>query len=82
MKKFFIVILILIIVLVLVIPIPISPAKDGGSRQYAALTYKVVKWHHLYGEDQLYSETKVYFFPYNFLSLDDLFERELSQIDI
>lgn len=78
-KKAFIAVLIIMIVLILIIPISIGPAKDGGTRQYAALTYKVVKWHHLYGEDQLYSKTKVYFFPNNFLSLDDLFERELSQ---
>lgn len=67
------------IVLVLVIPAPSSSARDGGTRTYAALTYKVVKWHHFYGDEELYSETKVYFFPSNFLSLDELFAREQNK---
>ena len=79
MKKKKAYIAILIIMLVLVIPIPVSPARDGGTRTYAALTYKVVQWNHFYGGDQLYSESKIYFFPNNFRSLDDLFESEQSQ---
>lgn len=68
-----------IVILILVIPIPVGQSKDGGTRRYAALTYKIVDWHHLYGDNQIYDEVNVYFFPDNFLPLDDLIAKELSQ---
>jgi len=76
--KKYIAVLILLIVLVLVIPIPTSPMKEGGTRVYAALTYKVVKWHRLYDDGKIYVKTKVYLFPNNYLSIDDLFEKEMN----
>lgn len=73
-----ILILCTILILILIIPIPIGPAKDGGTRRYDALTYKIVDWNHFYGDGEVFDETKVYFFPDNFLSLDDLIKRELK----
>jgi len=83
MKKKIIAIIIIIII-VIVIPIPTSPMKDGGTRVYCALTYKVVEWHRFYGGDsdgepKQYDKTSVYLFPNNFLSIDELWKIEMSQ---
>lgn len=64
------------LLLPLVIPIPIAPCRDGGTREYVSLTYKVVKWNRLYGNDSIYSETKLYIFPMNFMPLDSLWDME------
>lgn len=70
-------IIIILAILILVIPIPTGIAKDGGTRSYTSLTYKIVDWHHFYGDEgEIFDETKIYFFPYNFKSLDELLEIE------
>ena len=76
--------IIIVIIIVIVIPIPTSPMKDGGTRVYCALTYKVVEWHRFYGGDsdgepKQYDKTSVYLFPNNFLSIDELWKIEMSQ---
>ena len=60
---------------VLFTPIPSGVCKDGGSREYTALTYKIVDWNRLTGE-AVYDETKLYLFPNNFKSIDALWEKE------
>lgn len=61
--------------LLLLIPIPTGVYKDGGTKTYTALTYKIVDWNHL-SDNGIYDTTKVYPFPMNFMSLDALLERE------
>ena len=46
MKKRLTVIL-LAIFLLLLIPVPTGVYKDGGTREYTALTYKIVSWNRL-----------------------------------
>ncbi|MBO5090420.1 MAG: hypothetical protein J6C27_05870 [Clostridia bacterium] len=76
MKKRISIILIIVGVLaILFIPIPTGVYKDGGTRVYAALTYKIVDWNRITGESR-YSKTCVYFFPNNFKSIDSLWEME------
>lgn len=77
MKKRLIITL-LVLIIILIIPIPTGTARDGGTKTYTALTYKIVDWNHFYGDGEVFDETKVYFFPDNFASLDDLIERELK----
>ena len=60
---------------ILFVPVPRSPYKDGGTREYCALTYKVVDWNRL-TSDSIYDATKVYWFPNNFQSIDDLWASE------
>lgn len=74
-KKIWIPIVIVLLLAVLVIPVPTGVYKDGGTREYTALTYKIVDWNRLTG-DMTYDKTKVYFFPDNFSSIDDLWYRE------
>ena len=69
-----------ILVLILVIPMPISPLKDGGTREFVALTYKVVIYRHLYGEGEQYKAVKVYLFPDNFTPIGELIDREMEKV--
>ena len=59
-KKIWIPIVIVALLAILVIPIPTGVYKDGGTREYTALTYKIVDWNRMTG-DATYDKTKVYF---------------------
>jgi hypothetical protein len=60
---------------VLFAPIPTGVYKDGGTRTYSALTYKIVDWNRLTA-DSIYEAAKIYWFPNNFKSIDDLWTYE------
>ena len=68
-----------VIVAILFIPIPSGAYKDGGTREYTALTYKIVDWNRL-TDGNIYDKTKVYFFPYNFKSIDGLWYYEEDDV--
>lgn len=85
-KKIVIAILIVIIAAILFVPMRVQ-AKDGGTTQYAALTYKVVSWKKLVdapNEDGSgiksgrYERTRIYLFPNNFKSIDELWSEEIA----
>ena len=79
------IILILLISAFLFVPIPMGIYKDGGTRAYSSLTYKIVKWHSLLGEPnesgeiEYYSKTVVYWLPDNFKSIGELWEMEQNK---
>lgn len=80
-KKIWIPIIVSVILLaVLFVPIPNGQMKDGGTRVYSALTYKIVDWNRLYN-DGMYSATKVYFGADAWKSIDDLFAKEEPNIE-
>ena len=79
-KKIWIPIVIVVLLAILVIPIPTGVYKDGGTREYTALTYKIVDWNRLTG-DSTYDKTRVYFFPYNFKSIDGLWYYEEDKVE-
>lgn len=76
MKKKRLTILFVVLLLILVIPIPSGSYKDGGTKAYTALTYKIVNWNRIFDANGIYRGTNIYPFPLNFLSIDTLFERE------
>ena len=80
-KKVWIPIVIVVLLAILVIPIPTGVYKDGGTREYTALTYKVVDWNRLTDDGSTYSATKVYFFPNNFRSIDNLWYKEEPNVE-
>ena len=80
-KKVWIPILIIVLVAILVIPIPTGTYKDGGTREFTALTYKIVDWNRLTDDGSIYSATKVYFFPNNFRSIDSLWYKEEPNVE-
>ena len=60
-------------------PIPKSPGRDGGTREYCALTYKIVDWNRR-TTDGVHDATKVYWFPNNFRSIDELWAEEEQEV--
>ena len=60
---------------VLFVPIPRGGGKDGGTRVYTALTYKIIDWRRL-TDDGVYEQTRLYFLPHNLKSIDELWEKE------
>ena len=73
--------IVIVLIAVLFIPIPSGVYKDGGTREYTALTYKVVDWNRLTDDGSTYSATKVYFFPNNFRSIDNLWYKEEPNVE-
>ncbi len=85
MKKSIIIGIIVIVLLVLFLPIPKGTCEDGGTREYCALTYKIVVWNKLLaavneggsaGEVYTYHKTSVFWIPDNFKSIDELWKIE------
>ncbi len=75
-KKVFLIILAAVLFLAFFfIPAPRGSYDDGGTREYAALAYKVVDWKRLTA-DGVYDKTKIYWFPKNFKSIDELWGEE------
>lgn len=76
MKKRRALIFVFIILAILVVPIPSGVYKDGGTRAYSALSYKIVKWQRAAENGEMYNKTRLYLFPNNFKTLDELWENE------
>lgn len=70
-KKTKIIIIITVIFIVLIFPIKFQ-YFDGGSSDYNALTYKIIKWHRLNDRYEGGYKTgyEIHFFPTNFKSID------------
>jgi hypothetical protein len=64
------------ILLILFVPVPTGVYKDGGTRMYTALTYKIVKWRVLVDADTRYEKTSVFWLPDNFKSYEELWALE------
>lgn len=65
---------------VLAVPIPKAALDDGGTREYAALTYRIVKWKKFYAGGT-YEKTKVYFGKDLKKTLDELWAEEAAGIE-
>ena len=85
MKKGIIIFIIVVVLIVLFLPISKGTYDDGGTRDYHALTYKIVVWNKLIdeantdgsvGEVYKYHKTSVFWFPDNFKKIDDLWKIE------
>ncbi|MCR4795111.1 MULTISPECIES: hypothetical protein [Ruminococcus] len=74
--KIIIVSLVLLIIAVLFVPVPTGAYKDGGTRTYTALTYKVVRWKVLVDAENTYEKTSVFWYPDNFKSYEELWDKE------
>ncbi len=81
LKKLLIAIAALVVVTaVLFVPIPLGAYDDGGTREYVALTYRMVKWKRFH-RGTVYNETKVYFYPERKKDIDDLWHMELENME-
>ncbi len=82
-KKLWISIAIIVAVLaVLFVPVPRASYDDGGTREWVALTYKIVDWNKLTddgsGSPVLYEKVRFYGTSDRNKSIDELWEREAS----
>ncbi len=75
--------LLIILLLILTVPIPAGIYKDGGTRDYRALAYRIVVWNRMLSDEEMrvyhtdtYHRTSFYLFPYNFKSIDELWKIE------
>ena len=84
-KKIIAVAAVILILLVLFLPIQHGTYRDGGTKDYGALTYRIVVWNRLTdgtdadgaaGEMHTYHKTCVYWLPDNFKSIDELWKTE------
>ncbi len=65
--------------LILFVPIPKGSYDDGGSREYEALTYKIIRWNRL-SDRGAYRKTRIYWGADKHLSIDELFARESTAV--
>lgn len=79
-KKIIIAIAAAVILLVLFLPLP-ATYKDGGTKSYTALTYRIVVWNRIMGENENYRATSFYLFPQNRKSIDELWEMEKEKME-
>ena len=79
-KKWILTIIVVFLLVILFVPMPTGTYRDGGTKTYSALTYKIVKWKRLI-DDGVYEKTKVYTLGDRFKSLEKLWEQESSGVD-
>lgn len=78
-KKIWIPIAVAALLAVLFVPLPQSAYDDGGTREYTALTYKIVAWNRLCA-DGVYDKTRIYFGSDRNLSVETLWEKEIDRV--
>ena len=87
MKKTIIISLIIAIVLILAVlffPVYQGSYDDGGTREYQALTYKLVVWNKIVdavdsngqADNGLYEEISIFWYPDSQKSIDELWKLE------
>lgn len=85
MRKKILIVIIIVVFIILFLPIPKGTYDDGGTREYSALTYKIVEWNKLIaevnedgsvGEVNRYHKTSIFWFPNNFKSIGELWKLE------
>ena len=81
MKKKILITVLLAVLLVLFIPVPGGTYKDGGTKDYKALAYRIVSWNRLTGDGGIFHKTSVYWFPKNFKGIDELWELERPETE-
>lgn len=77
-KKWILTIIVIFLLVILFVPMPTGTYRDGGTKTYSALTYKIVKWNRRI-DDGVYEKTKVYFLGDRYKSMEELWEREISE---
>ncbi len=70
-----------ILLAILFVPIPQGSYDDGGTREWVALTYKIVDWKKI-SADGIYEATRIYFGADRNKSINELWERESTKFGI
>ncbi len=87
MKRKLLLLIIVVVLLVLFFPVSKGTLNDGGTREYQAITYKIVVWNKLLAEPNIdgsagnvttYHKTSVYWFADAHKSIDELWKTEIK----
>lgn len=78
-KKWIIILAVVTLLLVLFLPIPQTSLDDGGTREYTALTYKIISWNRIY-EDGVFDKTAIYFGSDAYKTVDELWLAESENL--
>ena len=68
-----------VLLAILFIPISRGSLDDGGTREYIALTYRIVDWNRIYA-DGVYEKTRIYFGSDRNKSIDELWQQEYANV--
>jgi len=79
-KKIWIPIVLVLLIVLLFIPIPRGTCDDGGTRDYIALTYRIIDWNRL-SADGVYEKTRIYFGSNRNKAIDELWEHESKNVE-
>ncbi len=79
-KKILTIAFIICLLAILFLPMPRGTLKDGGTKEWSSLTYKIIKWNRL-TDDGIYENTRVYFGKERFQSIDKLWLKEYESIE-
>ena len=71
---------VLLLLAILFVPIPQTSADDGGSREYVAITYKIVDWNRI-TEDGIYEATRVYWGADRKIPMEELWGYEIDKVE-
>ena len=71
---------VLVALVALVVPFRVDILNDGGTKDYQALTYRVVTWKRI-SPDERYEKTRVYFGGDVFQDINQLWAREEANIE-
>ncbi len=69
-----------VLLALLFVPVPTGTLRDGGTRVWTALTYKIVDWNRI-SNNGTYEKTRIYFGADRFRSIDELWEMEWENIE-
>lgn len=78
--KILVAVIVLVILGVLFVPIPQGVVEVGGTREYAALTYRLVHWYRVTA-DSVYEKLRIYSFADRQTPLQELWEREIPFVE-
>ena len=71
---------VVVLLAVLFVPIPRGSYDDGGTREWVALTYKIVDWNKIY-VDGIYEATRIYFGEDRNKSISELWKMERNRAE-
>ena len=85
-KRKAIVIVLIVLLAILFVPFRWASYDDGGTCEYASLTYRIVMWKKLTMDENAqmittYKSTSVFWFPDNFKSLEELWQMETANME-
>lgn len=78
-KKWIIIGSVIILLVVLFLPVPQTSLDDGGTREYTALTYKIVHWNRIF-DDGVYEKTRFYIGSDAYKSVEELWLAESENL--